>query len=135
MGHSVIQFNGREALLDDLDLIAVWILLLKPDAEFYASRQLTDNVTQLHRSVSELLEWAGPGCLNMALDEFLQTSEDLDCFGLSLQELEKSLRRHEEFVPEDYLNTRMAAPGIPEFAPFPKGKLLVAIQKLRDLLG
>ncbi len=135
MGHSVIQFNGREALLNDLDLIAVWILLLKPDSEFDAVGELTTNISQLHRSLSELLEWAGPGCLNMALDEFLRSKEDFECFRLSLQAIEKSLRRCEEFVPEDFLNTRMAAPGIPEFANFPKRKLLMAIQRLRDLVG
>lgn len=133
MGHSYVEFRGRSRLMPDIEIVTAVHVVLDVVRET-PSLKLTENIDALLESWGTLMEPYGPGCLDVALDKFVETDADRDCL---LDLLERSRGKLQEFgatVPGDYLDRVVDAPGVLQFVDRPVGDVLVAFDKMKGVL-
>jgi hypothetical protein len=107
MAHSYLKFHGQPLLLDDLDIRSIAHCILKEGQDVQAGGALPTAIKKMLREWLEHLETAAPGCLDLKLDTFLSTQDDVRAFLTLLDRIEQRFKRFGAVVPGAYLNGLM----------------------------
>jgi hypothetical protein len=131
---SHIGFQQRGYYVFDADFRALAALLIGERRQLAADVTVRPNVDRLLEWLEDHLMWAGPGCIEPKLDEFLVTSADVTFLQSLLDRAEARVRNFGELVPAEYLN--QWGPGWTNFTGARDlARDLDGINKLRQLLA
>jgi hypothetical protein len=135
MGHSYVEFRGRDLLMHDIEITTVVSVVVDAIRSATGTPSLTPNVAQLVGSWEQRGDVYGPGSLGFSLDDFVRSDEDRRCLLDLLDFAAKRLEQQGAVVSGSYLDRIVNAPGVLEFTDRRTADILPAFAKFRDLLA
>lgn len=128
MAHSVQEFRGKYVALNDLDIVA-FIAVVHAAMERVHD---ADNHLNTLQSWDHQLKVAGPGSLDLMLDEIIQSSEDKERFLDMLQKARAKIEAFGDVIPATVLHcqTGMGA----TLKDYPSDLILAVVDKLREIV-
>jgi hypothetical protein len=133
MGHSFLKFRGRHEHFRDLDIAIFVRTLLRCVRHDARGRTFLPELDSMFHHWTTPDAFPGPGCIDLALDEFLTTEtavrELLDLIG----EAEDRLQDFQDVVPSAWLNA-VESPDGPDFVDLPVMRVLAPLKRFRSLL-
>jgi hypothetical protein len=134
MGHSVIAFRDRRELLHDNDLRLVTQIACAAWKSALRRPYLTNRVQDLLEVWSRLPEEHAPGCLDLRLDEFVKSDEDVRCLREVLDLGRQTLDQFGAVVPGAFLDSVFPPSEQPEFFDRPLSDLLESFNRVESVL-
>ncbi len=108
MAHSIQEYKGKIAIINDLQLIiiiGVALQIIDQSGKFESFRTLAEAwKDQLYRY--------GPGVIDLKLELFIPTPEKLKEFRALLEEVVTDVSTYGSAIPADVLNSRFSIHGI-----------------------
>lgn len=130
MAHSIQEFDGKIKIFNDLDLIAVVLLLLK----LLSTAPKNDLSEKLMESWRRTLSLYGPGTIELELESLIRSNDDKAMLLDLLRLVEESLLDYGDFVPASILNNLSDAPEGVIFFDFKCAFIIDALNSLEELL-
>ena len=109
MAHSFFEYRGRCVRVHDLDIVVA--LLLFDDVLARSDGDVQGKLRRIVREWIGHLDAWGPGCIDLALDEVLDSVVSAKAMGALIEDAQKELRSHGDEVPSDYINRRLGLVG------------------------
>ena len=123
------MFRGRFHRENDSSLVVLMLFVVK--------RIPANSLEALDRRILEFWrnpwEIYGPGCIDMKLDQLLQTPQDVRRLRFLLLESEKEFSLFGKSIPADILNSLVKSSDW-KFGDFPVDRAIAASSDLRELI-
>lgn len=100
MANSIQEFREEFESFNDLDIIAMIHLATEVYSSLDKNRKISDIISGWRRQ----MEIAGPGTIDLMLDDYLKTPEDRGAFFLLLKEIRRKVLEFGEVIPINILN-------------------------------
>ena len=128
MAHSYVSYGGNHVHMHDLEIILTAFSIVR-FAEAHPAQYPLATYPYL-AGWRDMLEVYAPGCLDLALDEHLATTDDVDRFCDLVQATKADLAEQGETIPAARLNQVVDAPALFEFGDRPTRKMLADLDQL-----
>jgi|SRR6185437_3636839 len=130
MAHSIPTYKGRTVVINDLDLMVILGFGL----------QAISKSTQFENLQSLAVEWRtaldlyGPGCIDLKIDELLQTPTQVKEFATLLERVFQQASQYHEKIPADVVSKMVTVRGV-KFEDYRVERVNEAVRKLQILIA
>ena len=134
MAHSYVDFRGRYLHMRDSDIVWVTSLLGRLRDELQPPQCSSERIGSMMRWWANPACNCGPGCINLRLDEFLISEDDVVYCEQLLARAEAQLKGFGYMAPAEYLNDVVQSATL-RFGDEPTHALIDVIGRFRGLLA
>jgi hypothetical protein len=134
MGHSYIDYGDNYVLLNDDDIVVVLSIALAVSDQLFDSLPYASSprAKAMFAEWNSLLDTAGPGCFNVDLKRYIQTSECEQYFKTCIITVEHVIRQLGHVVSAETLN-KLIRPRVLVIDDRTTDCLLTALTRIRSL--
>jgi hypothetical protein len=129
MGHSIQCFRGKSIVLDDADVFAT----VNFAAHSSRATEKSEKLSELINGWEHQLEISGPGTIDLELDHYLQTSDDINEFSIFLNGFRQRVDSFGDDIPVEILQ-RSVPMGIVLKDPYPAHLIISTLIELERLV-
>lgn len=128
MANSTQEFRGRFISFNDLDIIAVIHLTM----DVYKSLHEDKKISEIVAGWAHQMEIAGPGSIDLMLDDYLQSPDEKNAFFVLLEGVRNRVKMFGSVVPVSVLS-RPVAMGV-AFKDYPAQEIHSCLDELENLV-
>jgi hypothetical protein len=130
MASSLQSFGGKAELFNDLDLMVLLQFVAEIVSDSNELAALSNSVGAWNKAV----RIAGPGVLDLALEENLKTPTERSAMASALRQLKTRVSTFGSIIPAAVLNEKNIAPGV-TFFDYQSQRLIDTAARLEGLIA